>query len=144
MEECVFVCIGTNKLLEDSLGPRIGERLKNNFKNHNKVKIFGTMNNPVHFKNAHILCDKLKGENTRTILIDSAFGKQEHIGNSFINLGGLIIGKAYGKSFYFPADLNIKTVIGTEEYLPNWEIEQIENLAESVANVIIKSRIFEP
>ena len=138
-EEYIFVCIGTNKLISDSFGPRVGQILKNNFKNYPKVKIFGTMENPVHFKNAPSIYKKIiKNKNEQIILIDSAFGKKENIGFSYINLGGIKIGSAYGKSFYFPAIMNIKTVVGTKNYLPNWKECEIEKLAQNLADFIIK------
>ena len=138
MEKYIFVCIGTNKLLADSLGPRIGEKLEYNLKKYSNIKVYGTMKSPVHLKNAEVLSRKLGDiNNKQIILIDSAFGKEEHIGKSFVNLGGIKIGNAYGSGFYFPANLNIKTVIGTKNYLPNWNIKEINELAENVvANVI--------
>lgn len=47
------------------------------------------------------------------------------------------IGKAYGKSFYFPADMHIKTVIGTIQKFPHWEVEEMEFLAHKVAKQIV-------
>ncbi len=138
MQEYIFVCIGTNKLLVDSFGPRVGEKLEYNFRKYSNIKVYGTMNLPVHLKNAPILSNYLnKFNNKQIILIDSALGKKEHIGKSFVNLGGIKIGNAYGSGFYFPASINIKTVIGTKNYLPNWNVNQIDNLAENVVNSVI-------
>lgn len=137
MGEYVFVCIGTNKLVADSFGPRVGQRLQANFGNFSKVQVFGTMQNPIHFKNAKILANRLKNENKKQIiLVDSCFSRKEEIGSTFANLGGVEIGKAYGKSFYFPAHINIKTVIGNQTKIPNWNISQIDDLAQRVANQI--------
>ncbi len=137
MEEYIFVCIGTNKILTDSFGPRVGQKLKSKLQTYSNVKIYGTMEFPVHLKNAQILSRHLKKyNNNQIILIDSAFGKREHIGKSFVTLGGIKIGNAYGSGFYFPASLNIKTVIGAQNYLPNWNIQKIDMLAEKVSNYI--------
>ena len=137
VKEYIFVCIGTNKILTDSFGPRVGEKLENKLKKYSNIKIYGTMKFPIHLKNAPILCQHLKKySKNKIILIDSAFGRQEHIGKSFVTLGGTKIGNAYGNGFYFPASLNIKTVIGTKSYLPSWNIEKIDILAEKVADHI--------
>ena len=72
------------------------------------------------------------------ILIDSAIGKREDIGNTYVNRGGMEIGKAFNQSIYFPANINIKTIIGAKEYMPNYSVNQIENLANEVASKIIK------
>ena len=48
------------------------------------------------------------------------------------------IGKAFNNSIYLPANLNIKTVIGSKEYMPNYTTNQIEKLADEVANKIVE------
>ena len=137
MEEYIFVCIGTNKLLTDSFGPRVGEKLEYNFRKYKNVTVYGTMKSPVHLKNAPNLSKYLNQfDNKQIILIDSAIGKKEYIGKSFVNMGGIKIGSAYGSGFYFPANVSIKTVIGTKNYLPDWNIEKIDILAKEVADYI--------
>ena len=72
------------------------------------------------------------------VVIDSAIGKREDRGNTYVNRGGMEIGKAFNQSIYFPANINIKTIIGAKEYMPNYSVNQIENLANEVASKIIK------
>lgn len=136
MENYVFVCIGTNLLVEDSFGPRVGDMLKKYFKNNPKVEVFGTMKSPVHFLNAPIFLDYLKEEKNKLILIDSALGNVEQIGNIYFQRGGIEIGKAFGKSFYFPAHWNIKTVVGTKEYNGTYEVKYINQLAKDLVSKI--------
>lgn len=132
-----FVCIGTNKIVSDSFGPRVGNKLKQVFYSSPKISVYGTMQSPVHLKNATHFLEELENKN-QIILIDSAIGKKEEIGNTYVNRGGMEIGKAFNKSIYFPANINIKTVIGAKEYMPNYSVNQIENLANEVASKIIK------
>ncbi len=132
-----FVCIGTNKIIADSFGPRVGNKLKQVFYSSTEINVYGTMQNPVHLKNATYFLEELKNKN-KIILIDSAIGKREDIGNTYVNRGGMEIGKAFNQSIYFPANINIKTVIGAKEYIPNYSVNQIENLANEVASKIIK------
>lgn len=127
-----FVCIGTNKIISDSFGPRVGNKLKKVFYLSPEINVYGTMKNPIHLKNAMLFLDEIKNEK-QIILIDSAIGKKEEIGNTYVNRGGTEIGKAFNKSIYFPANLNIKTVIGSKEYMPNYSINQIEKLADDIA-----------
>ena len=68
MENYVFVCIGTNKLIADSLGPRVGEKLERYFKENPMVQVLGTMKNPVHFKNANIVLKKLEDTKKKNII----------------------------------------------------------------------------
>lgn len=135
MVEYVFVCIGTNKLIADSFGPRVGEKLQIALEGYPKIQVFGTMKEPVHLKNAKDVLARLN-ENKPIILVDSAFGNKEAIGATYMNTGGVEIGKAYGKSFYFPAHINIKTVIANQISMPNWNIRQIDLLAQKVASQI--------
>lgn len=135
MVEYVFVCIGTNKLIADSFGPRVGEKLQIALEGYPKIQVFGTMKEPVHLKNAKNVLARLN-ENKPIILVDSAFGNKEEIGATYMNTGGVEIGKAYGKSFYFPAHINIKTVIANQISMPNWNIRQIDLLAQKVASQI--------
>lgn len=135
----VFVCIGTNQLIEDSFGPRVGDILKKNFDKNTNIKVFGTMKNPIHFQNAPIFLDYLKKEQSPLILIDSALGRIEEVGSTYINLGGVEIGKAFGKSFYFPAHLNIKTIVGTKEHSKLYGINHVNQLAQTLATQIIHS-----
>lgn len=132
-----FVCIGTNKIVADSFGPRVGNKLKQVFYSSTEISVYGTMKHPVHLKNATYFLEKLENKN-QIILIDSAIGKREEIGNTYVNRGGMEIGKAFNQSIYFPANINIKTVIGTKEYMPNYSVNQIENLANEVASKIVK------
>ena len=137
MEEYIFICIGTNRLIADSFGPRVGEKLKKKFKYFSKIEVLGTMEKPIHFNNAKETLKKLQPYHQKQmILIDSAIGKNEKIGNIYYNLGGIKIGKAFGKELYFPAHFNIKAIIGNKSYIPNWTIYEIDELAEIVANKI--------
>ena len=133
----IFVCIGTNKIVSDSFGPRVGNKLRQVFYSSPEISVYGTMQNPVHLKNATRFLEELENKN-QIILIDSAIGKREEIGNTYVNRGGMEIGKAFNKSIYFPANINIKTVIGAKEYMPNYSVNQIENLANEVASKIVK------
>ena len=137
MEEYIFICIGTNKLIADSFGPRVGQKLKKKLAFFSKVEVLGTMENPIHFRNAKETLKQLQPYHQKQmILIDSAIGKNEKIGNIYYNIGGVEIGKAFGKKLYFPAHFNIKTVIGNQNYIPNWTTYQIDELAEKVANQV--------
>ena len=141
MEQYVFVCIGTNKLISDSFGPRVGEKLKSTFEEMPNVMVFGTMQEPIHFNNAEKILETLKKlENTnKIILIDSAISKKQEIGSTYIKKGGIELGKAYGKSLYFPAYLSIKTVVANKVMAQNLNKIQIDLLAQKIANRIVQA-----
>lgn len=132
-----FVCIGTNRIISDSFGPRVGKKLKQVFYKNENINVYGTMENPIHLKNVEYFLKKMENKN-QIILIDSAIGRKEDIGNTYVNRGGMEIGKAFNHSMYIPANINIKTVIGAKEYMPNYSIYQIEQIANKVAYKIVQ------
>lgn len=132
-----FVCIGTNRIISDSFGPRVGKKLKQVFYKNENINVHGTMENPIHLKNVEYFLKKMENKN-QIILIDSAIGRKEDIGNTYVNRGGMEIGKAFNHSIYIPANINIKTVIGAKEYMPNYSIYQIEQIANKVAYKIVQ------
>ena len=132
-----FVCIGTNRIISDSFGPREGKKLKQVFYKNENINVYGTMENPIHLKNVEYFLKKMENKN-QIILIDSAIGRKEDIGNTYVNRGGMEIGKAFNHSIYIPANINIKTVIGAKEYMPNYSIYQIEQIANKVAYKIVQ------
>lgn len=132
-----FVCIGTNRIISDSFGPRVGKKLKQVFYKNENINVYGTMENPIHLKNVEYFLKKMENKN-QIILIDSAIGRKEDIGNTYVNRGGMEIGKAFNHSIYIPANINIKTVIGAKEYMPNYSIYKIEQIANKVAYKIVQ------
>ena len=132
-----FVCIGTNRIISDSFGPRVGKKLKQVFYKNENINVYGTMENPIHLKNVEYFLKKIENKN-QIILIDSAIGRKEDIGNTYVNRGGMEIGKAFNHSIYIPANINIKTVIGAKEYMQNYSIYQIEQIANKVAYKIVQ------
>ena len=132
-----FVCIGTNRIISDSFGPRVGKKLKQVFYKNENINVYGTMENPIHLKNVEYFLKKMENKN-QIILIDSAIGRKEDIGNTYVNRGGMEIGKAFNHSIYIPANINIKTVIGAKENMPNYSIYQIEQIANKVAYKIVQ------
>lgn len=132
-----FVCIGTNRIISDSFGPRVGKKLKQVFYKNENINVYGTMENPIHLKNVEYFLKKIENKN-QIILIDSAIGRKKDIGNTYVNRGGMEIGKAFNHSIYIPANINIKTVIGAKEYMPNYSIYQIEQIANKVAYKIVQ------
>ena len=50
--DLIFICIGTNKIVGDSLGPIVGEILKQNLKEKN-ISIIGDLTYNVNIKNIY-------------------------------------------------------------------------------------------
>ena len=55
-----FVCIGTNKIIADSFGPRVGNKLEQAFYSSPEISVYGTMKSPIHLKNATYFLKKME------------------------------------------------------------------------------------
>lgn len=151
----IFVCIGTNRMTGDSFGPKVGDNLKSKFQNIPNIEVYGTVEEPVHFLNAKKYLQTINKENACIIVIDSAFASYQNIGNTYVNWGGMKLGKAFQKELYFPANMNIKTVIAekTKKEKENFngimqcKNEKIENLsfqvAEGIYSAILKVKNYQ-
>lgn len=62
-EDTVIVCIGTPRIIGDSLGPLVGTYIEQQDKN---IKVYGTIENPVHALNLEDIKKKLL-ENIRGV-----------------------------------------------------------------------------
>ena len=76
-----FVCIGTNKIVPDSFGPRVGDKLKQVFYSSPEISVYGTMQSPVHLKNATYFLEKLENKKHQTprLLANENFFYLAHI-----------------------------------------------------------------
>ncbi|HHV99789.1 MAG TPA: spore protease YyaC [Clostridiaceae bacterium] len=93
----VFVCIGTDRSTGDSLGPLVGYKLSNlKYKN---VKVYGTLENPVHAKNLDKVMENIykTHEKPFIIAIDACLGRMEHIGYITIGKGSIRPGSGVNK-----------------------------------------------
>lgn len=124
----VFLCIGTNKIIGDSLGPIIGDKLKcveNDF-----MKVYGTTNNTINFSNAQNIIEKVYDEhkNPFLITIDAALSNKEKVGKIFIGKGAIKIGNALEKNICFYSDIIIKCVVGKYFYNKKQNIDELKNV----------------
>ncbi len=113
-EKFVILCIGTNRLIGDSVGPLVGSFLKRNMKVNNKIKIIGDCNNNICYKDIE---KKIKNisklyPKSSLIVIDSALSSKENIGKIFVQDRGLKYGDGLKKSTQSIGNISIKAVTG--------------------------------
>src|SRR5690554_2960893 len=75
-----IVCVGTDRSTGDSLGPFVGTALVEKQRNGllpNNIRVFGTINDPVHALNLEETSKKiaLSGKNRTVIAIDACLGQ---------------------------------------------------------------------
>ena len=71
-ENTVFVCVGTDRIIGDSLGPIVGSLLQDRIPN----KVYGTVEYPVHALNVNEIGKTIKEEHegTTIVAIDACIG----------------------------------------------------------------------
>ena len=135
-KEIVFVCIGSNKIIGDSIGPRIGSLLKQN----TKLQIYGDMNNNISkYEEIKNISNKLK--NKFVIAIDSALSDYDDIGEIYVTNKRLKLAEGMNLNKGTIGDLCIKVVVGRNmdnRYknfmkLKNADINFIEELSINIA-----------
>ena len=142
----IILCIGTKRIVGDSVGPLIGENIK--YLENEYIKIYGALENTINFNNAQNILTEIykKFENPYIITIDAALGNKENMGQVVLNKGYIKIGKALEKSICFYSNLNIKCVVGknTNSKFDNLvelrkaDMEEVENIAKVVSGGIGK------
>lgn len=126
-KEIVYVCIGSSKIIWDSVGPRVGTLLKNEMNN-----VIGDMKINFSCKKDYILnYNYLK--NKYIVAIDSAFINKKIKEEIFITNKSIIMGAGINKNIGKIGDLSIKAIINKKDFKNE---KKINNLSEFIANGI--------
>ena len=152
--DVVFLCIGTNKMIGDAIGPTVGNSLKDI--ENPVIHVYGDKTKNLHFQNAKETIESIYAEfaNPFLITVDAALSRRKPKGEIVLEKGYIKIGKALEKSLCFYSNLNIKCVVGTyyaekEKNMAELSFikqEEIYTMASMVAsgikNVLKKSNIY--
>jgi len=138
----IFICIGSDLVLGDSLGPLVGTFLKNK---NLPTYVYGTLNFPITAKEVEYARTYLKQThpNTISIAIDAAIGESGDIGLIRVLEKGLKPGLGVDKNLGVVGDLSIIGVVA-EKSLKNYNLFNLTRLnlvykmAEQIANGIEK------
>ena len=116
LDNFVIFCVGTPKLVGDSLGPRIGTKL-NNLENFG-MPIYGTLDSPIHALNLKVmLAEVQKLHNGKKIIaIDASVGTPLLVGGVYIENKPLKTGKGVNKELPLIGDYVIKGCMGIYKY----------------------------
>ena len=111
MKNLVFLCIGTTKIIGDSVGPKVGDILK---KQGIDAYVYGDTNRQVTAINVDDYAKMIKGRHKEdvVIVIDSALGKSKDIGSIKVTRNGIKPGGAFDKNKERVGDIGILAVVG--------------------------------
>ena len=76
--ELVFVCIGSDRITGDSLGPLVGHSLSR--QGLSSAYVYGTLSNPVHALNLRETIEEinLRHPDSLVIAVDASLGTRKH------------------------------------------------------------------
>lgn len=122
----VFVCIGSDLILGDSLGPLVGTMLRNkNLSNY----IYGTLNYPITAREVEYVKKYLKEmhPNSVIIAIDAAIGCQEDVGLIKVSDKGLMPGLGVDKKLGVVGEMSIVGIVASKS-LQNYNLYNLTRL----------------
>lgn len=116
-QKITIVCIGSNRINGDSLGPFVGTFLQGMFPEH--LTIIGNLQRPVDAVRLPETVDDLDlYANSIIIAVDSIIGTKEHVHTVVVRNGPLHPGSGLGKTLPAIGDISIMGVVMEEEENP--------------------------
>ena len=138
----IIICVGSDLVLGDSLGPLVGTMLK---KKNIKTYIYGNLNFPITAKEVEYAKTYLKQmhKDSFIIAIDAAVGEEEDIGLIKVLNKGLKPGAGAGKNLGVLGDTSIIGIVTTKSnknynLLNLTRLNLVYRLAEKIADGIEK------
>lgn len=111
MKNLVFLCIGTTKIIGDSIGPKVGDKLK---QLNVDAFVYGNTERQVTAINVEDYAKMIKQRHKEdtVVVIDSALGKTVDIGAIKVTRNGIKPGGAFDKNKDRIGDIGILAVVG--------------------------------
>ena len=124
--EVIFFCIGTDRVIGDSLGPIIGSLLVDRF---GKDRVYGDLYNNVTYENIEDKINEIKSKNKNPyiVAVDAALSTNENIGKIFVD-DGINFGNSLGRSFNKIGDVGVKVVVGKDYNDPELNFNCLQNI----------------
>lgn len=143
--DIVLLCIGTDRVIGDCLGPLVGYKLSSMMKWEN-VSIYGTLDNPVHAKNICRALDaiKVKHKFPFVIAIDACLSKYKTVGSIIVKKGSIVPGAGFNKNLPKVGNMHVVGVVntfGSADYvmLQNTRLSLVMKMAEIISQGIYLS-----
>lgn len=140
-EDLVLLCIGTDKITGDCLGPLVGSKLKQRSFPH---PLYGTLEKPLHASNLTEQLPKISTThpNACVLAIDAAVGSPNHVGLVSLSCQPLFPGKGVSRPLAPVGNISITGIINecsasSEILLPYTSLYLVDRLAEYISAAIM-------
>lgn len=137
----VIVCIGSDRVVSDMIGPLIAEILVNKY--DVDAYVYGRLNNPIISKNLKSAFKYIKGKHKgrKIIVIDATLGKLSDIGMVKLINSGCIPAGAFGTQTQIYGDISILPVVSTigvesKVFLSAMKFLTVYNMAKDIAECV--------
>ena len=146
--QIVFLCVGTDRVIGDCIGPLVGSKLNELFKDYNvlNVNIYGSLQENINYINVKEIVNKIKKNhnNACIVVVDAALSKKENIGRIFVSNSKTILGKGINKNKIEIGDISIKAVVAKDFKISRYNFKNLQeaslgfimNLSQTVAQGI--------
>jgi len=141
--ETVVVCIGSDKVSGDMLGPLVGTSLREEYRL--PYPVYGAVGESVNGLNLeeYVAMIEKRHKESRIIAVDAALGKSEDVGKIRLKKGGIKAGGALDRAGEKIGDVGIVGVVAREEEpkdvyatLLGVPFSFVEELARRIAHMI--------
>lgn len=134
--DIILLCIGTDRVTGDSLGPIIGYKLSRYTLQN--VSIYGTLEEPVHAKNLENTINRVyrTHKNPFVIAIDASLGRMESIGCLTVGTGSIKPGQGVDKVLPEVGDMFITGIVNYNGMFGNVTIQNTRlNVVMKMADI---------
>lgn len=135
-KDIILLCIGTDRVTGDSLGPLIGYKLSRYTLQN--VTIYGTLDEPVHAKNLESTVNRIYRShlNPFVIAIDASLGRMESIGCLTVGAGSIKPGQGVDKVLPEVGDMFITGIVNYNGMFGNMTIQNTRlNIVMKMADI---------
>lgn len=140
----LFLCIGSEKISGDCIGPIVGTLLKEKYRL--PFPVLGTEENSVNGTNIRAYKENIKKHfpDYKIIAVDSAVGDEKDLWTIKIREGGVRAGGALDPKVEYVGEVGILAVVGSKkgnvlENLLAAPYSRIVDFAERIAKTIVKT-----
>ena len=140
--ELVFLCIGSDRIIGDCLGPFVGQLLSTY--TIPGISVYGTLKAPVHAQNLSSVAHIIRAEHPDSLVVavDASLGQKKHLGYVTINNGSLYPGAAVHKELPPVGDIHITGIVNiagvlAQLTLQTTRISTVISLADTIARGLL-------
>lgn len=146
--EIVFLCIGSDRYVGDSLGPLVGTMLK---ESQVPFRVYGTLKDPIHAFNLKGVLKDINKQIKKPLIIsiDASIGSKNEVGYIMFKEGPLTPGVALKKvlpkvgDYHFVGIINYIDPLPTSQFLNDTRLYTVMNLAKTIVEVITKIKVYD-